>query len=340
MRENKKLIVQLFLFFTVIISVLLFIKVQFDNVGTIRKEKQDIVMMEEVNRRNLSNNNNYECDEITDPVEKNARCIVETRTKEQEDVFLEILNNNQQISNTSHATQSRTGFSDGIYGINNFADQYNITGEIQANTVYQYRLDFDYSLDDSLLSEDEYTALSYYGLNQPIAEDEYATLLNPQASYKTLIDAKVADEYSSGLLIGSYPQDESNQVMVSVIVAEQICQQSSECSSIDDLLNQEIEFELVGMLADGSESIITASAQISGIYAGTSMYNDIILAYDGLTEDDPSSTSDLNGNTLIDQYNTLADEMANNQNSLPTEDEEAAAHSETQAMIDGAKNSS
>lgn len=338
MKENRKLIVQLFLFFTIIISVLLFIKVQFDNIGTIRKEKQDIVMMEEENRRNIANNNNYECEEIVDPVEKNARCLVETRTKEQEDAFLEILNNNQQISNTLHATQSRTGFSDGIYGINNFARQYNVTGEMQANTVYQYRLDFDYSLDETLLSEDEYNALSYYELNQPISEGEYATLLNPQAGYKTLIDAKVADEYSNGLLIGSYPQDESNQVMVSVIVAEQICQQKRECSSIDDLLNQEIEFELVGMLPDGSESVITASAKISGIYAGTSMYNDIILAYDGLTEGDPSSRYVLNGNTLIDQYNTVVGEMENNQNDLPTQEEEDAAHSETQAMIDSAKN--
>ncbi|MFV0393327.1 MAG: hypothetical protein ACK5LC_02870 [Coprobacillaceae bacterium] len=260
--------------------------------------------------RELSENKNlYKCSQISNENENEARCVVEERTKDQEDSYLEILTNNSQIVTAEHVSQTRTGFSDGIYGDNNFAEQYNVKGELDPNTVYQYRMEFDPQVSTENLSDDQLTALEYYGANLEVSNDEYATILNPHASYQTLYDAKLANQYSHGLVVGSYPQDKSDQVMVSTIVAEQICASDSKCNNIKDLLNQELDVELVGVLQDGSESKIIATFVISGVYSGQTTYNDIILAYDGLNDNDSKSNSELPNQTLVDSYKLIDQEI-------------------------------
>lgn len=147
--------------------------------------------------------------------------------------------------------------------------------------------------EERYLTEEEKQILEDDSYSNEIYGAEFAAVLNPQSSYKTLYDAGVADQYANGLLVGQYPEDESNQIMISVLTAQQFCSESESCKIIDDLVGQEVTLDFTGILEDNTESIITATAVISGIYIGINAYNDIILAYDGLNPDDTQTSDDL-----------------------------------------------
>lgn len=342
MRENKKLILGLIVFFIILVSSIVFLGYRLSSALENQHEIDQLNLKVQKASEQSNINNAYYCDRITTRTIKAARCIVEERTKEQEESYLDILTNNPQIVTAKHSSQTRTGFSDGIYGENNFAKQYDVKGEINPYTVYQYRMEFDPRVSTESLNDDQLATLNYYDANLEVSADEYATVLNPQASYQTLHEANLANQYSNGLLIGNYPEDKSNQVMVSTIVAEQICNSNSDCNNIEDLINQSFEVELVGMLADGSESKITATIKISGVYSGEVGYNDIILAYDGLNSSDTHTSKELSNKTLVDYYlqedhTEIDSEQTDSETTSTTSEKEAAAHAENQEMLESAK---
>lgn len=338
MRENKGLIFGLAVFFIMLFGIIGFLAYRVYNAIDNQHAIDQLSIQAKEAREVSQTNNKYECGSIEDQEQNQARCIVEKRTKKQEADYLKILSDNNQIATVLHSSQTRTGFSDGIYGENNFAEQYNVKGEINPNTVYQYRMEFGDHVSDASLTKDEIAALGYFNGTFTVTEKEYATILNPHASYQTLYQAGLANEYSNGLLIGSYPQDNSSQVMVSNIVAQKICNDNTSCNKIDDLLNQEMDVELVGMLTDGSESAITASIEISGVYAGETMFNDIVLAYDGLNDSDVQLSSGLTNTTLVDSYLEVDSELEAEQttNEEETSTIEEKAHQENQEMLSNA----
>ncbi|MFV0393326.1 MAG: hypothetical protein ACK5LC_02865 [Coprobacillaceae bacterium] len=96
--------------------------------------------------------------------------------------------------------------------------------------------------------------------------------------------AKLDDGYDNGLLLGSYPVAGSNQAMISYFFASNICDTRSDCSNVSDLIDQDYSIKLSGDDQTGNTQSIEATLSISGIYYGSTFFNDIILAYDGLNE--------------------------------------------------------
>lgn len=313
MKNKFTLIRNLIIFFIILFGGMGFFFYRL-NLALDNQQEINNFLLQVDNARNASKmNNKLMCGQIEDEAEDNARCIVEQRTSEQVASYLSILDANNQIATVLPSSQSRIGFSDGIYGENNFVEQYEIKGDFNTNTIYQYRLQFGSHVSSENLTNEQKETVEYYGGTLETSGKEYATILNPQASYPTLYQSGLADEYSRGLLIGTYPQDQSNQVMVSHLVAQEICSLDSSCDQIDDLLNQPTEVELTGILTDGTESKIMATLQISGVYLGQAGFNDIILAYDGLNKSDNKSSSDLSNQTLVDSYQQIAPELEENQ---------------------------
>lgn len=301
MKENIKTVIGLLVVFGGIGFMVLFSYTRLNAAFDIKyeTEAEQNSLLKEIERSRNANVN--QCDEIDDEAENTAVCIVEVKANSQQQSYEEIISNNINVLSDDYESQSRVGFSDGIYGENNFAKQYNVEGKLDPNTIYKYEMEFPSNRAHIYLSDDERTILYENYYDYELDEEEYATVLNPQASYKTLFESGVADEYNKGLLLGKYPEDKSNEVAVSVLVAQTICGELEACNQIDDVVDKEVTFNLGGILDDETISTITATAKISGIYIGRPGYNDIILAYDGLNTDDSNTSSDLSQEALIDQ---------------------------------------
>lgn len=287
MRENFKLIIGLLIIFGIIAIIFLVVYIRLGNAIEYDKEldnalidQRALVADVEKAKQDSQTYNQYTCDpSIVGDTKNDARCIVETRTKEQQTSYEQILEENNFIVNSPYKNQSQTGFSDGIYGQNNFANQYNVSGTIEDNTVYQAHLKLKSTSGDYLRGEVK-QVLEQYSLSQSAVGSEFATVLNPQASYQTLEQSELTDGYDNGLLIGSYPEDGSNQVMVSYLLAANICGKVQACNYIDQLLEGTYNLQLTGILPDETTSTITAEVQITGIYYGSHYRNDLLLAYD------------------------------------------------------------
>lgn len=347
MRINKDIIV-IVIFFIIVGTVITIAGLRFkqaiDSAYLEDAEQVEYQQIQERAKRDLdasTNQNKYVCgttpNEKYDKAEIAARCVVEGRTKEQQVSYEQILKDNHLIATPKYLNQSRTGFSEGIYGENNFAEQYQVTGELDPDTIYQYQMDL-YSTANRYYSDEEQELIEP---SQTVFPDsEYATLLNPHASYKTLEQADLAKGYTSGLLAGSYPEDGTNQILISHYVAANLCGiKSIGCRAIDDLIGSEYQLPLTGYLADGTVSTVTATVQISGIYLGVENYNDIILAYDGLNPEDKNTSADLKSELLkptpeVDSESSVEEEVSQTESELAEEARAKQEYEQNRAIVE------
>lgn len=294
MRENKKLILGLIVFFILLISSIIFLAYRLYSAlentprnltQTTDEGPEYISMNEEQDSASAAYDRQQEA--IEDLSEEGAKSVVESRADEQKQSLDQIEANNQYASTgmAEHSKQSSVAYSTGIYGLNNFVNQYDADGTIENDVVYTAYYPLTANNMEQYVNGTGDRDYKFY-----ISDEHtwYATVINPRASYSTLRAAGYADIYDSPA-VGEYPQAGSNQVMISLLVAANLCSIDDTCSIVDDLIGSEQQITLSGTRSDGSESQVTANVVISGIYNAANNEtdkNDIVLAYDGLNESD------------------------------------------------------
>ncbi len=174
------------------------------------------------------------------------------------------------------------GFAQGLYGVPNISNQYQITGELNPNYKYVYMEKLEPIAYDKYLSDEEKEIVETELIAYDSDGQEYAVLQRPLLDYETLLAAGYGTTYfgNSGdnIFVGTWPEINSDEITISNRIAQNLCAETEGCTQIDDLVGTTIEIPLIAYDEEAKEYTATLTATISGIYYGLQYYNDIILA--------------------------------------------------------------
>ncbi len=181
---------------------------------------------------------------------------------------------------------------EGINAQYNYLNQnYKLTGEVGPDVHYDTEIDLTVLDPKPFLTEDEYKLAESKNMTWEVYENSYGSLVTPRYPFEVLNNTTLSDTYTLDLLVGDYPQDDSNQLLISDKLAYTICDGLDGCDKIDSLVGTEYDVNLTGWFKAATIPDVTMTGTVSGIYFGNRSGNDVITSYqsslsrsDALTE--------------------------------------------------------
>lgn len=173
------------------------------------------------------------------------------------------------------------GYINGTGTITNYISQvYEVSGELAAEVNYDTNIDLEPLEASDYLSDDELAKLEENNADYQVSEVEYASLIVPTYPYQVLINSTLGSNNNFNLLMGSLPENNSNQLLVPDKLAYMICEEDSDCNKIDSLIGTDYSFTVSGDFKAAVINDVTITGKISGIYSDKHGYNNIITSYD------------------------------------------------------------
>lgn len=155
---------------------------------------------------------------------------------------------------------------------------YKVKGELYSDPEITWDQNIEFTpLDPTpfLTSEEIKVVEEFNGLTEPNL-GAYGSIVVPRFPFEVTSNTGIDAYYPLKLLVGSYPEDNSNQILLPEQLAYTICNQKQSCNKVDDLIGTDYELDVSGHLVPN----VSIETKISGIYLGNPDYSNVILSYD------------------------------------------------------------
>lgn len=171
-------------------------------------------------------------------------------------------------------------FTPGIdYKSANYVSQaYETKGELYSDPEITWDQNIEFTpLDPTpfLTSQEVKVVEDFNGMTEP-NPGAYGSIVVPHFPFEVTTNTGIDPYYHLKLLVGNYPKDNSNQILLPEQLAYTICDQKQSCNKVDDLIGTDYELNVSGHLVPS----VRIETKISGIYLGNPAYSNVILSYD------------------------------------------------------------
>lgn len=158
-------------------------------------------------------------------------------------------------------------------------EHYKLSQDVGPDVNYDMEIDLVPLDPKPFLTEDEYELAKSKNMTWKVYENSYGSLISPCYPFEVLNNSTISDTYTLDLLVGDYPEDDSNQILISDKLAYTICDSLDDCNKIDSLIGTDYDIKLSGSFKAATIPDVIMTGTISGIYFGNRSGNDVITSY-------------------------------------------------------------